>query len=81
MDKYSNVLELSEKMTTKNSELRPNCEKILNEKTLWALSLCDIENNEKFAEISNQSFGIEENFNSFFIRKKYELLKQSKQIS
>jgi hypothetical protein len=65
-------------MKTKIPELRPNCEKILNEKTLWALSLSDIENDEKFAEISNQSFSIEESFNSFFIRKKYELFKQSK---
>jgi hypothetical protein len=75
------VLELSENMKTKNPELRPNCETILNEKTLWALSLYDIENDEKLIEISNQSFSIEGNFSSFFIRKKYELFKQSKQNS
>jgi hypothetical protein len=70
---------MSEKMKTKNPEYRPNCETILNERTLWALSLSDIENDEKFSEICNQLFTIVENFSSFFIRKKYELFKQSKQ--
>jgi hypothetical protein len=79
MNKYFNVLELSEKMKTKNPEIRSNCETILNEKSLWALSLSDIENDDEFAEISNQWFSIEENFNSFFIRKKYEHFNQSKQ--
>jgi hypothetical protein len=68
-------------MKSKTSEHRPNCDIILNKKNLWALSLSDIENDEKFAEISNQSFSIEENFSSFFIRKKYELFNQSKQTS
>ncbi len=66
-------------MKTKNPELRQKCETILDEKNLWTLSLSDIENDEKFTEICNQSFSIEDNFRSFFIRKKYELFKQSKQ--
>jgi hypothetical protein len=74
-EKFCNLLELSKKMKTINSEIRPNCETILNKKTLWALSLSDVENDENFAEICNQSFSIEENFNSFFMRKKYELFK------
>jgi hypothetical protein len=74
-------MKLSGEMKTNNPELRPNCETIHNEKSLWSLSLSDIENDENFAEISNQSFSIEENFNSIFIRKKYQLFKQSKQTS
>jgi hypothetical protein len=51
-------------MKTYDPKLRPNCETILNEKSLWSLSLSDIENDENFAEIISQSFSIEENFNS-----------------
>jgi hypothetical protein len=68
-------------LKTKIPELRLICEKILKERTLLALSLSDIENNNKFREILNQSFSIEQSLSPFFIRKKYKLFKQSEQTS
>jgi hypothetical protein len=66
-------------MKSKTSEHRPNCDIILNKKNLWALSLSDIENDEKSRETCSQSFTIEENFPSFFVQRKFEISKQSKQ--
>ncbi len=38
MSKYRNAALLCDRMTHKKIDKRPNCEKILNDKNLWALA-------------------------------------------
>jgi hypothetical protein len=55
-------------MTTLSSGSRPDCEKVLSEKNLWALNLNQLM--KKKFEIDNQKKSIEENFYSYFIETK-----------
>jgi hypothetical protein len=60
----------------KNQELRPNCEKILKEKSTWSLNMSDIENVKNFKEIFFKPLDEGKNFSAAFISKKYEIFKQ-----
>jgi len=80
-DKYINLLELMERMTNYEPNSRPDCQKILSEKILWSLSINDLENNVEFVKMCNKSHNIEkfeENFHSVFIKRKFDIWKQSK---
>ncbi len=48
--------------------LRPDCEKVLNEKSFWALDLVHIDKELKLLSINEKS--IDENFIQYFIRMK-----------
>ncbi len=56
-------------MTTLSSGSRSDCEKVLSEKNLWALSLNQLVDEKKF-QIDNQKKSIEENFYSYFLETK-----------
>ena len=47
---------------------RPNCEKLLNEKSFWALDVVHIEKELKKLSINEKT--IDENFIQYFIRMK-----------
>ncbi len=50
---------------------RPNSEKLLNNKSLWALNINDIQNDSTFKKFKNLSISellIENNFCSYFIK-------------
>jgi hypothetical protein len=42
------LFEFSERMTSSQKNKRPNCEEILRDKNLWALSLSALESNTDF---------------------------------
>ncbi len=47
-EKYLRLFELCEKMTSSQKYKRPDCEEILKDKNLWALSLSALESNTDF---------------------------------
>ncbi len=59
-------------------EFRPNCEELLNQINSWSLSINEMEKYADLREILNKSFSIEDNFHSVFIKKKFDISKQTK---
>jgi hypothetical protein len=47
-NEYSSLIRLTVKMIAPQKNSRPNCEKILLEKSSWALDLSDLKNNYEF---------------------------------
>ncbi len=53
--------------------MRPTCEQLLNNKSLWALSVFDIQNDSMFEEFKNLSISeplMKNNFCNYFIKMK-----------
>jgi len=55
ISKYAEAVELYLKMTRNIPSKRPNCEEMLKEKNMWALSLNDLETNETLNNILKAS--------------------------
>jgi hypothetical protein len=69
-DKYKNVIQCIQDMVSANKNSRPDCEQLLNNKSLWALSVTDIQNDLMFKKFKNLSISeslIENNFCNYFI--------------
>jgi len=47
-NKYSKLLELTDRMVAPQKNKRPNCEDILSEKDLWSLDLSDLKSEYEF---------------------------------
>jgi hypothetical protein len=72
-DKYKNVIQCIQDMVSANKNSRPDCEQLLNNKSLWALSVTDIQNDLMFKKFKNLSISeslIENNFCNYFIKMK-----------
>jgi hypothetical protein len=70
-EKYKNIVESICKMMLPMVNKRPNSEKLLNNKSLWALNINDIQNDSTFKKFKNLSISellIENNFCSYFIK-------------
>ncbi len=53
--------------------MRPTCEQLLNNKSLWALSVSDIQNDSMFEKLKNLSISeslMKNNFCNYFIKMK-----------
>ncbi len=47
-DKYLNLFELIERMTSSLKNRRPNCDEIFLQKNLWSLNLTELQNDSEF---------------------------------
>jgi len=70
-DKYSNLFELTERMTTTQIKKRPNCDEILLQKHLWSLNLTELQNDREFK--SNEMVFSDDIFHSHFIKMKSKM--------
>jgi len=68
--KYSNLFKLTERLTSPLKNKRPNCEQILEERNLWALSSTELMRNKDFKIPSENIEKIEDSFHLFFIKTK-----------
>ena len=73
-EKYNNVIKSICEMMLPIKNMRPTCEQLLNNKSLWALSMSDIQNDSMFKKFKNLS--ISESFFTRFLKLK---LKNSKE--
>jgi hypothetical protein len=73
-EKYKNVIKSICDMMSPIKSMRPTCEQLLNKKSLWALSMSDIQNDLMFKKFKNLS--ISESFFTRFLKLK---LKNSKE--
>ncbi len=64
--KYIKIDKLMRKMTLLVERSRPNCDEILDKKSLWALSLEDLTDDLEIL-VKNELPNIEDNFKLFFI--------------
>lgn len=65
------------------TELRPNCDQILNLKADWYMCLPDLKYDFYFRQLLSEeamTVSIDENFHKYFIRKKLEVLYNSLSI-
>ncbi len=72
-EKYNNVTKSICDMMSVMKNMRPTCEQLLSNKSLWALSMSDIQNNLIFETIKNQSISeslMKSNFFNYFIKMK-----------
>ncbi len=72
-EKYNNVIKSICDMMSPMKTIRPTCEQLLNNKSLWALSVTDTQNDlmlEKFKNLSISESLIENNFCNYFIKMK-----------
>jgi hypothetical protein len=72
-EKYNNVIKSIRDMMLLMMNVRPTCEQLLNNKSLWALSISDIQNDlmfKKFKNLSTSESLIENNFCNYFIKMK-----------
>ncbi len=68
-DKYLEINRIVKDMTLFTPVLRPSCEKILAEKSLWSLSLSELMN-ENIMGTYHENDSIEVSFHSYFIQTK-----------
>jgi hypothetical protein len=60
-------------MVSSNKNLRPDCEQLLNNKSLWALDMNELKEviiNEELSGITITEHSIEQNFCKYFIETK-----------
>ncbi len=72
-EKYKNVIKLIHEMMSSIKSKRPTCEQLLNNKSLWALSVSDIQNDSMFEKFNNLSISeslMKNNFCNYFIKMK-----------
>jgi hypothetical protein len=71
-EKYKNVIKsILEMMSFPN--MRPNCDQLLKDKSLWSLDISDIENDvicQELSEITIDKISIEQNFCKYFLKTK-----------
>ncbi len=70
-NKYLNLFELSERMTSSLKNRRPNCDEILLQKHLWSLNLTELQNDSEFK--SKEMQFTDNTFHSNFIKMKSEM--------
>ena len=73
-EKYNNVIKSIRDMMSAMTCMRPTCEQLLNNKSQWALSVSDIQNDSMFKKFKNLS--ISESFFTRFIKLKLKNLKE-----
>jgi len=72
--KFSKLLQLKRQMLDEK-EVRPYCQQILNEKSKWSLSLCELKDNLQLKQILSRETRTEslvQSFHEFFIKAKVE---------
>jgi serine/threonine protein kinase len=69
-DKYLNLFELAEQMTSSLKKRRPNCDELLLKKNLWSLNLTELQNDSEFKSKKMQFSDI---FHSYFIKMKSKM--------
>jgi hypothetical protein len=60
-------------MMSAMKSMRPTCEQLINNKSLWALNMIDIQSHsilEKLRKLSISEFSIENNFSNYFLKRK-----------
>jgi hypothetical protein len=74
-DKYLNVIESIKQMMSAAIKLRPTCEQLLNDKSLWALDIKELKEDiidEKLSGLIITEQSIKENFCKCFIKTKFQ---------
>ncbi len=70
-DKYLNLFELAEQMTSRPKKRRPNCDQLLLKKNLWSLNLTELQNDSEF---KSKEMQFSDNiFHSYFIKMKSKM--------
>jgi hypothetical protein len=72
-EKYNNVIKTIYDMLLPMKIKRPTCEQLLNNKSQWALSVSDIQNDLSFKRFKNLSISeslMKNNFCNYFIKMK-----------
>jgi hypothetical protein len=72
-EKYNNVVKSICDMMSPMKTMRPTCEQLLNNKSLWALNMSDIQNDLMFKKFKNLSISeslMKNNFCDYFIKMK-----------
>ncbi len=72
-EKYNNVIKSICDMMSPMKTMRPTCEQLLNNKSLWALSMSHIQNDLMFKKFKNLSISeslMKNNFCNYFIKMK-----------
>ncbi len=72
-EKYNNVIKSICEMMLPMKSMRPTCEQLLNNKSQWALSVSDIQNDSMFEKLKNLSISeslMKNNFCNYFIKMK-----------
>ncbi len=72
-NKYKTVIKLIIEMMSAMKSMRPTCEQLINNKSLWALNMIDIQSHsilEKLRKLSISEFSIENNFSNYFLKRK-----------
>ncbi len=72
-EKYNNVIKSICEMMSLMKSKRPTCDQLLNNKSLWALSVSDIQNDSMFEKFKNLSISeslMKNNFCNYFIKMK-----------
>jgi hypothetical protein len=70
-EKYKNIIESICDMMLPMVNKRPNSEQLLNNKSLWALDMSDIQNDSKLKKLKNFSISkalTQNNFCNYFIK-------------
>jgi UDP:flavonoid glycosyltransferase YjiC (YdhE family) len=74
--KYENIYKSITAMLAPLKKDRPDCEKLLADKKLWALDIFEIENDPLIVNINNyvtEKASIKQNFFDYFVRTKLTL--------
>ncbi len=72
-EKYNNVIKSICDMMLPMKSMRPTCKKLLNNKSQWALSVSNIQNDSMFEKLKNLSISessMKNNFCKYFIKTK-----------
>lgn len=72
-DKYFNVIESIKHMLSPHTKLRPTCQQLLNDKSLWALDIKELKEDiidEELSGLTITEQSIKENFCKCFIKTK-----------
>ncbi len=72
-EKYNNVIKSICEMMLPMKNMRPTCKQLLNNESLWALSMSDIQNDLMFKKFITQSLSepsMRNNFCNYFIKMK-----------
>jgi hypothetical protein len=72
-NKYKNIIQCIQDMLSANKNLRPDCEQLLNNKSLWALDMNQMKEviiNEELSGLTITEMSIEQNFCKYFMKTK-----------
>ncbi len=72
-NKYNNIIQCIQDMVSSNKNSRPDCQQLLNSKSLWALDMNELKEviiNEELSGITITEHSIEQNFCKYFIETK-----------